>query len=180
MLMVISPAKKLNNFAQYKFDTTEPQLINYTKKLHKVLKQKKASDLKKLMSISDNLAELNFTRFQQMKFPQPSTKTLPAALMFNGDTYSGLQFDKLNLTDQKFAQKKLRILSGLYGILRPFDEIQPYRLEMGTKLKTENFKNLYDYWKDEITEHLNLELKKDKFLINLASNEYFSAIDKKI
>jgi cytoplasmic iron level regulating protein YaaA (DUF328/UPF0246 family) len=177
MLIVISPAKKLNEFVDYKFEPTEPLFIKETKKLHSVLKNKKPAELKKLMALSDNLANLNFERYQSMKFPQPKGLTIPAALMFNGDTYTGLQFDKLNLSEQKYAQKKLRILSGLYGILKPFDQVQPYRLEMGTKLKTDKTKNLYEYWHKQITETINKDLKKEKYLINLASNEYFSAID---
>tara|TARA_B100001971_G_scaffold111191_1_gene102220 strand:+ start:164866 stop:165618 length:753 start_codon:yes stop_codon:yes gene_type:complete len=178
MLIVISPAKKLNEQVNIDVKLTEPKLIDITKNLHKELKNKTPNDLKKLMGISDNLAELNVERFQSMQFPQVE-KALPAALMFNGDTYTGLEFPSLSKKDQSFAQDHLRILSGLYGILRPFDKVQPYRLEMGTRLKTKFGNNLYDIWKEKVTSEINNELTKHAALINLSSNEYFSSIDTK-
>lgn len=179
MLIVISPAKKLNDNIVTDIEISKPVFESIAKDLHKELKNKSTNDIKKLMSLSDNLAELNFNRFQNMKFPQKEKDLSPAGLLFNGDTYTGLKFSELTKAQQNYAQKHLRILSGLYGILKPFDGIQPYRLEMGTKLKTKNGKDLYHVWKENITKALNTELKGHKALINLASNEYFDSVDKK-
>lgn len=180
MLIVISPAKKLNEDILTDIELTKPVFETTSKKLHQVLKSKSSNEIKKLMGLSDNLADLNYNRFQRMKFPQKEKDLSPAGLIFNGDTYTGLQFDQFNKSQQKYAQKHLRILSGLYGLLKPFDGIQPYRLEMGTKLKTELGKDLYSVWKEKITKNINDELKNHKALINLASNEYFDSVDKKL
>jgi cytoplasmic iron level regulating protein YaaA (DUF328/UPF0246 family) len=131
------------------------------------------------MSISDNLAELNWERNQNFSVPFTKENARPAVYAFNGDVYQGLDAytiggDKLNT-----LQHTLRILSGLYGVLRPLDLMQPYRLEMGTSLAVGKTKNLYEFWKKSITEHLNSELEENELFVNLASNEYFSAVDKK-
>ncbi|MAZ49638.1 MAG: peroxide stress protein YaaA [Halobacteriovoraceae bacterium] len=179
MKILVSPAKKLdfeteNTISQ----TTEPQLISKANHLAKQMKKLTASDLSKLMKLSQNLAELNYKRFQSFTL-KTNALAKPAAFAFNGDTYIGLDIHSLSASEIKRAQKQLRILSGLYGVLRPLDIIQPYRLEMGTKLKVDKAKNLYDYWQYEVTELLNGELKKDEIIVNCASLEYFSVVDTK-
>ena len=130
------------------------------------------------MKISDKLADLNHKRYVEWRNKPAESKTRPAALAFKGDVYQGLEAESFNDNDLKFAQRHLRILSGLYGLLRPLDVIQPYRLEMGTKLKTSKGQNLYDYWGTKLTTGLNEALKESKegTLVNLASNEYFGAV----
>lgn len=178
MHAIISPAKKID------FDTpaltdlhTEILFAEKSKKLVKELKKMDTSDIKKLMKLSDNLAELNYTRFQNFKFPHTLKNSKQAAYTFKGDTYVGLRFDELSPKEIKVAQKKLKILSGLYGVLRPLDLIHPYRLEMGTSFGIGEHKNLYQVWKKDITNFLNQEMGKKDYLVNLASNEYFSAVD---
>lgn len=180
MKVVVSPAKKLD------FETecssplqSEPCFLTKTNKLALELKKLQTSDIGRLMKLSLNLSELNFKRFQTFsKLPKPSTSK-QAAFAFNGDTYTGLDIHSFNSTQLKTAQRKLRILSGLYGILKPMDLIQPYRLEMGTRFKFDNYKNLYDYWKKDVTSFLNKEMKTDEVLVNCASTEYFSVVDTK-
>lgn len=180
MLMVISPAKTLD------FDTpptikraTEPQLVDDSALLIKQLKGMAPQDIASLMKLSDKLAELNYDRYQQWSYPFDETAK-QAVLAFKGDVYTGLAADTLSADELGYAQQHLRILSGLYGLLRPLDKILPYRLEMGTKLANTRGKNLYDFWGEKITQQLNQQLKKLKSstLINLASNEYFSSIQK--
>ncbi|MBT4160656.1 MAG: peroxide stress protein YaaA [Gammaproteobacteria bacterium] len=178
MLTVISPAKTLdfdNPSATSKNST--PAFRNQTRDLVEVMRKKSASDLSKLMGISPKLAELNVERYQNFKTRSKSSKQ--AVLAFKGDVYIGLDVDSYSERDFTFAQKNLRILSGLYGVLKPLDLIQPYRLEMGTKLKTTHGSTLYDFWGDGIGKSLGTELAehRDKTLINLASKEYFKAID---
>ena len=134
------------------------------------------------MKISDKLADLNHKRYVEWRNKPAESKTRPAALAFKGDVYQGLEAESFNDNDLKFAQRHLRILSGLYGLLRPLDAIQPYRLEMGTKLKTSKGQNLYDYWGTKLTTGLNEALKESKegTLVNLASNEYFGAVQPKL
>lgn len=178
MLIVVSPAKKLD--FETESPTTEfstPDFLDTSKKLIKDLKKLNSEDISKLMKISKTLGDLNFTRFQSFKTPFTLKNAKQAAYAFKGDTYVGLDFDSFNKAEVKYSQKHFRILSGLYGLLRPLDLIQPYRLEMGTSFGIGNSKNLYGVWKDSITEKLNTELKKEKVLVNLASKEYFSAID---
>jgi len=179
MLIVISPAKKLD------FDTppvtnkfSQPELLEHSKVLVDILKRSSIESLTKLMNISYGLAELNLKRFQQWSTPFSLQNAKQAVLAFNGDVYEGLNAADFNEEDYDFAQEHLRIISGLYGILRPMDLIQPYRLPMGTKLINPRGKNLYQFWGDIITEKLNEEIDKKgyKYLINLASNEYFKAI----
>ncbi|WP_394975581.1 peroxide stress protein YaaA [uncultured Croceitalea sp.] len=180
MKIVISPAKSLDfetKLPSKKFSV--PQFIKESEQLNKVLVKKKPKALSELMSISDNLAQLNWERNQQFSTPFTIDNARPAVFSFNGDVYQGL--DAFSIGEDKLdkLQDTLRILSGLYGILKPLDLIQPYRLEMGTKLKVGRKKNLYEFWKESLTNHLNLELENDKLFINLASNEYFGAIDEK-
>ena len=180
MLVVVSPAKKLDFETECQIsEQTEPAFISKTNILAKELKKLSSNEIGKLMKLSANLSELNFERFQSFKNNFNPSTSKQAVYAFNGDTYTGLDINSFNKTQVNNAQKRLRILSGLYGVLKPLDLIQPYRLEMGTKFKFQSFKNLYDYWKEDVTSILNNELKKQKILVNCASNEYFSVIDTK-
>ncbi len=180
MKIVLSPAKKLNLNSSYpKLSYTKPVFLDQAQHLIEVLRQKSPDQLKLLMKISDNLAQMNWERYQQWhKEIDPSAR--PAIFTFNGQVYE--QFDALRLPKDKLPElnKRLRILSGLYGILKPFDLIYPYRLEMGTKLSFNGYKNLYDYWRMSVTKYLNNEMPEGDFLVNLASQEYFKVIDRKI
>jgi uncharacterized protein len=180
MLTVISPAKTLD------FDTTPvtdrtstPDMLTESRQLVSVMRKKSPKALTKLMGISPKLAELNVQRFQDWKPPFNPGNAKQAVLAFKGDVYMGLDAESLGTRDFTFAQKHLRILSGLYGLLRPLDLIQAYRLEMGTRLPTKRGNDLYDFWKDTITEHLVDELSahRNKTLINLASIEYFKSVN---
>lgn len=180
MKIVISPAKSLN------FDKelptahfTQPDLLKESKKVHAVLKQKTPEALSQLMTISDKLADLNWQRNQVWKTPFNSNNARPAVYAFDGDVYTGLDAYSIPMEKLDLLQERLRILSGLYGVLKPLDLMQAYRLEMGTKLPIGESKNLYDFWKTTVTSTLNKELKKEELFVNLASNEYFSVIDTK-
>ena len=180
MKIVISPAKTLDYESQLPIaDFTQPEFLTQSRKIHKVLKEQKPKDLMELMHISDKLADLNWHRNKQWKTPFTQENARPAIFAFNGDVYSGL--DAYTIPVEKFdkLQDSLRILSGLYGLLKPLDLMQPYRLEMGTKLGVGNSENLYEFWRQQLTASLNKELKKDELFINLASKEYFNAIDEK-
>ena len=180
MKIVISPAKSLDYERAYpKFKQTQPVFLDQTEKLNALLAKKKPRALKELMGISDNLAQLNWERNQNFKVPFTLENSRPAIYAFNGDVYQGLDAYTMPTHKMEKLQDVLRILSGLYGILRPLDLMQPYRLEMGTKLKIGRKKNLYEFWKQTITQQLNTELKDDELFINLASNEYFGAVDTK-
>ncbi|ARN73923.1 peroxide stress protein YaaA [Oceanicoccus sagamiensis] len=182
MLMVISPAKTLD------FDTpaktkvsTQPDFLEQSQQLIDELRELSPSDISGLMSISDKLGNLNFDRFLNWHTPFEADNAKQAVLAFKGDVYTGLDAESFTSKDFKFAQKHLRILSGLYGLLRPLDYIQPYRLEMGTKFANEGGDNLYQFWGEQITDAMNAQLKKSKseVLLNLASNEYFKSIQQK-
>ncbi|MDT0622876.1 peroxide stress protein YaaA [Croceitalea vernalis] len=180
MKIVVSPAKSLDfetELPTAKF--SQPEFLEQSEKLNKVLLKKKPKALSQLMSISDSLAQLNWQRNQEFTIPFTNENARPAVFAFNGDVYQGL--DAYSITEDKLEelQRSLRILSGLYGVLKPLDLMQPYRLEMGTKLKVGRKKNLYEFWKKDITTYLNSELEKDEVFVNLASNEYFGAIDEK-
>jgi cytoplasmic iron level regulating protein YaaA (DUF328/UPF0246 family) len=180
MKIVISPAKSLNFESPLPCTLyTEHSFIKDSKKVIKVVKHIKPAELAELMDISPKLAELNWHRNQSWKTPFTPENARPAIYAFDGDVYTGL--DAYTITPDKLdeLQGKLRILSGLYGLLKPLDLIQPYRLEMGTKLPIGDSKNLYEFWKHTLTSSLNKELHKNELFINLASNEYFSAIDTK-
>jgi cytoplasmic iron level regulating protein YaaA (DUF328/UPF0246 family) len=180
MKIVISPAKSLDfESALPTKKVTEAQFLNKAETIQKTLKKKKPKDLMKLMDISEKLAELNWQRNQDWRQPFTTENARPAMYAFNGDVYVGLDAYTIPGDKLEVLQDKLRILSGLYGLLKPLDLMQPYRLEMGTNLKVGTKKNLYEFWKKTITDSLNKELKKDELFINLASNEYFSAIDVK-
>jgi cytoplasmic iron level regulating protein YaaA (DUF328/UPF0246 family) len=171
MKIIISPAKKLatDNFIN---KGTSIQFLEETKSLVKELKTYTVSDIKSLMNLSDNLAQLNWQRFQDW-----NTKNVGQALfMFKGDVYQGLKAETLTSIELDFAQENLRILSGLYGLLKPKDLIFPYRLEMGTKLITKTGNNLYKFWENRLHQALLSELKNEEEIINLASEEYSKAI----
>lgn len=180
MKIVISPAKSLDFESKLPTEKyTQPAFLEQSEKLNKVLLKKKPKALSKLMHISDNLAQLNWERNQQFSTPFTVENARPAVYAFNGDVYQGL--DASTISEEKIdkLQDTLRILSGLYGVLKPLDLMQPYRLEMGTKLKVGRKKNLYEFWKKDLTAHLNSELEDGELFINLASNEYFGAVDEK-
>lgn len=182
MLIVISPAKSLHEHCPIHFErSTELDFLPEAEKIVSVMKKKKPAQLAKLMDISPKLAELNFQRFQAWSLPFTPENSWQAVLMFNGDVYQGLKAEIFSDSEFETAQQHLRILSGVYGLLKPLDLIQPYRLEMGTNIAIASKKNLYEFWKSKITAKLNQEMAENgqKVLINLASNEYFSAIDTK-
>ena len=175
MLVVVSPAKKLNMSLVDNLKVSEPHFKKNANELVNVVRGLSVKDLEKLMDISTTLAELNKDRFNDFGNQQKKA----AAFAFAGDTYKGLSIEKFEMEDLDWAQKHLRILSGLYGLLRPLDEIEPYRLEMGSKLKGAHGSSLYDYWGNKISENLNQHAKEigSKILVNCASNEYFNAIN---
>ena len=178
MKIVISPAKSLNLDKELPTQLyTESAFLKQAETIQKTLKKKKPKQLMELMDISEKLGELNWQRNQDWHTPFTSENARPAIYTFDGDVYSGL--DVYTLPTEKLAilQDKLRILSGLYGLLKPLDLMQAYRLEMGTSIKIGTKNNLYEFWKKTITDTLNSELEKDELFVNLASNEYFSAID---
>lgn len=180
MKIVISPAKSLN--FQKELPTTQftqPSLLKESKKVHAVLKQKTPAELSQLMAISDKLADLNWQRNKAWKTPFNSSNARPAVYAFDGDVYTGLDAYSIPMEKLDVLQERLRILSGLYGVLKPLDLMQAYRLEMGTKLPIGESNNLYDFWKSTVTTSLNKELKKGELFVNLASHEYFSVIDTK-
>ena len=182
MLAIVSPAKKLDmNPLARDLTPSQPSLMTDTEQLVKTAKRLKPSDLQSLMGISEALASLNHERYQAFNTPFTPENAKPAALMFNGDTYTGLEADSLSEADLNWAQDHLAILSGLYGVLRPLDLIQPYRLEMGTKLKTQRGTTLYQFWGERITQQLSSQLEghADPTVINLASNEYFKSVKAK-
>ncbi|WP_369752194.1 peroxide stress protein YaaA [Flavobacterium sp. WC2409] len=180
MKIVISPAKSLNFEKELPTTQhTEPSFLKESRQIHKVLKQESPKKLSELMHISDKLADVNWKRNQDWKTPFTIENARPALYTFDGDVYTGLDGYSIPLDKLATLQDSLRILSGLYGLLKPLDLMQAYRLEMGTKLPIGESKNLYEYWKSTITKALNKELKKGELFINLASNEYFSAIDVK-
>lgn len=180
MKIIISPAKSLDFETALPTDHfTKSAFMKQSRLLNKVIKQKSPKDLSELMDISDNLAELNWKRNKTFKTPFTPQNARPAIFAFNGDVYQGLDAYSIPIDKLDALQSQLRILSGLYGILKPLDLIQPYRLEMGTSLAFEDYKNLYDFWKTTLTESINKEMKKGELLINLASKEYASAIDLK-
>jgi cytoplasmic iron level regulating protein YaaA (DUF328/UPF0246 family) len=181
MKIIISPAKSLDFKTELPIKNFSiPNFLSESKKINELLKKKSQSELKSLMSISEKLAELNWNRNNTFKTPFNIENARPSIFTFNGDVYSGLDAFSLSMDQLNQAQKSLRILSGLYGLLKPLDLIQPYRLEMGTKLNVEGSLNLYGFWKNKITNKLNDELNENEFFVNLASNEYSSAIDRKL
>jgi cytoplasmic iron level regulating protein YaaA (DUF328/UPF0246 family) len=182
MKIVISPAKTLDYQTEVPVkEFTVPTFLTSAKKVHRELKKKKRKELAELMDISPALADLNWKRNQAKGFgaKTPNDTTRQAVYAFKGDVYIGLDSYSIGQDNIQALQSKLRILSGLYGLLKPFDLIQPYRLEMGTNFQVDDRKNLYEFWKPTVTKQLNKELKKGELFVNLASNEYFSAVDVK-
>ncbi|WP_272677025.1 peroxide stress protein YaaA [Providencia huaxiensis] len=182
MLITISPAKTLDYespLATQQF--TQPELLTESQKLINVCRKLTPSDIASLMKISDKLAGLNAARFEEWHADFTPENARQAILAFKGDVYTGMQAETFSQDDFAFAQSHLRILSGLYGILRPLDLMQPYRLEMGIRLKNTRGKDLYEFWGDIITKRLNHALaeQKDQILINLASDEYFKSVNTK-
>ena len=180
MITVISPAKKLN------FDETSPikafsqcQFLEDSKILVNQAKDYSFDEIMNLMGVSKNIANLTVQRFNDWSLPFNKQNAKQAALAFNGDTYTGLGANTFSINNFDYAQEHLRILSGLYGLLRPLDLIQPYRLEMGTKMNNPSGKNLYHFWGSKISEELQKELKDHncKYIVNCASDEYFKAVD---
>lgn len=181
MLVVISPAKKLSVEGKKPDWYTAPQFIEHSEKLIKELRKYSPKKLQQLMSISDDLAQLNVERYQQWTINHDTENTKQALFTFTGEVYAGLNATSFKKNELEYAQQHLRILSGLYGVLKPMDAIHAYRLEMGTKLKIGKKSNLYEFWGDTIVNEINNTLKanNDKVLVNLASNEYFKAVNKK-
>ena len=185
MLIVVSPAKSLDyesRLATKKF--SEPEMLDRSAELVSIMATKSPDDISKLMGVSAELGELNFQRFQDWEQPFTKKNARAAILAFNGDVYTGLDApNSFSERDFTHAQKTLRILSGLYGLLRPLDLMAPYRLEMGTTLVNPSGKNLYDFWGTDIAERLNRDIEASpgsNVLINLASNEYFGAVDQRV
>lgn len=183
MLAIISPAKTLD-FETLSLTNSSscPEFLDHSQNLIDTLRTLPQSKLCSLMSISSKLAALNEQRYQDWSLPFTTSNAKQAIMAFKGDVYTGFTLEEYNEKDFAYAQKHLRILSGLYGLLRPLDLIQPYRLEMGTKLATPQGKNLYDFWSSKLTNALNGAIKNSgiQILVNLASNEYYNAVDKTV
>ena len=183
MLLLLSPAKSLDYDSPAEgVPHTLPQFVSQSAELIEVLKHKTPTQISELMDLSDNLAALNVARYEAWRPKFTAKNSKQAVLAFNGDVYDGLEAKSLKPKDLEWAQDHVCILSGLYGVLRPLDWMQPYRLEMGTALTNLRGKNLYQFWGASIAQHLNAQLAKDKtpVVINLASQEYFKAVDQKI
>jgi cytoplasmic iron level regulating protein YaaA (DUF328/UPF0246 family) len=179
MLIIISPAKKLDFDSQPQTDDfTQAECLDDASELIDTLRTYSVAQLEKLMHLSKNLAELNYQRYHDWSLPFEPQNAKQAILTFKGDVYAGMHIDSFTNEDLAFTQEHLRILSGLYGLLRPLDLMQPYRLEMGTRLKNKRGKNLYEFWGNKITDLLNMQLKaaNSDTLINLASNEYYKSV----
>lgn len=183
MITLLSPAKTLDFDSPDRIsDLSVPQFHMSSNRLIRILKKKSVEEIKELMHLSDALAKLNRDRFKQFSKEYTSENSKSAISAFKGDVYLGLDVDSLNDEDLIFANQHVRILSGLYGLLLPFDRMQPYRLEMGTRLENMKGSNLYHFWGDSISKALNKELKAQgsNVVLNLASNEYFKAVNKKV
>ncbi len=179
MIALISPAKTLDFENQIDFTETKPDFKTEANRLVKEMRQKSVGDLKSLMDISEDLATLNVERFDNFSLTKRPGYARQAVFAFKGEVYRGLDIESLDEKSWEYLGDHLRILSGLYGILRPFDIIQPYRLEMGTRVAVNGYSNLYAYWGDKITRKLNkaLKLQDEPILVNLASQEYFKAVN---
>lgn len=180
MKLIVSPAKSLNLEAQLPTDNyTTPIFEDIAGQVNRKLARMSKAEIAELMNISDKLADLNYGRYQEFEEKHTTSNSRPAVYMFDGDVYTGI--DAYTIPKDKIdrLQDSLRILSGMYGVLKPLDLIQPYRLEMGTKLQIETNENLYDLWQEKVTSQLNSELKEGELFINLASQEYFKAVNPK-
>ena len=186
MLILISPAKSLDYETKVPVGIARlasmPQFLAHSAELIGVLRSQSAPDVAELMGLSGALSTLNVERYRVWSTEFTPSNSKPAVLAFNGDVYGGLDAATLTAADLGWAQNHLAILSGLYGVLRPLDLLQPYRLEMGTRLDNERGKNLYAYWGDLLANHLNEQLAADKspVIVNLASQEYFKAVDRQV
>lgn len=181
MIIVLSPAKKLDFESEnFRPENGIPALLSESETLVKKASTLKAGDLRAMMSISEALADLNVARFKAFKTPFTTTNARPALDAFKGDVYQGLDAPSMSEDDRAFAGEHVRILSGLYGLLKPSDLMQAYRLEMGTKFGNERGTNLYHFWGEMITNELNKDLGDDGVIVNLASNEYFKAVKPKL
>lgn len=182
MLTVISPAKTLDyKTSALTADFTQPAHLHQSRKLVRRLRELNSADLSKLMGVSSNIADLNVERFRRWKTPFKPDNAKQALFAFKGDVYIGLDAESMSSENVEFAQIHLRMLSGLYGLLRPLDLMQPYRLEMNTSLATEQGRNLYQFWNTRITKALNAEMKaiRSDVLVNLASIDYFKSVKSK-
>ena len=179
MKILISPAKSLDfeNNVETSI-SSKPIFADQALKINNTIKNLSAPDLSSLMNISPKLSELNWSRNQE--FQKIDSKDKEAIFAFNGDVYDGIDANTINTSNHEKLQNSLRILSGLYGILKPFDKIKAYRLEMGTKISINGSKNLYDFWKENVTKSLVNEVNENDIIVNLASNEYFSVIDQSL
>ena len=181
MKVLLSPAKSLDFKSQ--LPTEKNSHLCFEKEaeyLNSILKRKSPKDLSELMGVSSKIADLNYERNNNWSLPFTKKNARQSVYAFSGDVYRGLDAYSINDDKIDFMQSTVRIISGLYGLIKPLDLIQPYRLEMGTKLSFDSNKNLYDYWREKITNQLNLELYENEPVLNLASNEYFKAIDSKV
>ena len=181
MKILLSPAKSLNFKSSLPTEIhSEPCFLKEANFLNSILKSKNPSEISELMHISSSLGELNYERFQEWS-PEPTKGNARQAIYaFSGDVYKGIDSYTIKNDKIDFMQNNVRILSGHYGLLKPLDLIQPHRLEMGTKISFKSYKNLYEYWKKQVSLKLNKELSKDEPVLNLASNEYFNVIDCKV
>ena len=181
MITILSPAKKLDKNTDREIpNTTTPDFLDEGKELVEELRKLSPDDISALMNVSRSIAELNYERYARWHTPFTRENAQPAVFLFNGQVYQGLQAESLKDEDLHFGQEHLRILSGLYGLLRPLDLIQPYRLEMGTKMSNPRGDDLYTFWGDRLTQAINESLQQHdhKVLLNLASNEYYKAVKK--
>ena len=182
MLAVLSPAKSLDESPPpFPVASTQPALMKDAQSLMRTARGLSQKKIRELMDLSADLAKLNYDRYRSFELPFDAANALPAAMIFDGEVYRGLSARTLRREDLEWAQGHVAILSGMFGLLRPLDLIQPYRLEMGTRLKTRRGANLYRFWGDAITKHINerLATHEDKTLVNLASNEYFKSVKEK-
>ncbi len=180
MKIVLSPAKSLDFESELPTTRgTQPQFLDTAIKINRKMSRASKKEISQLMDISDKLADLNYTRYKDFQEEHSKVNSRPAMYAFNGDVYTGLDSYSIPIEKLDFIQDRLRILSGLYGVLKPLDLIQPYRLEMGTNVVLYSKKNLYEIWQKKITDSLNKEMEKEELFVNLASNEYYKAVNEK-
>ena len=179
MKILLSPAKMMSLETNADWKATTPQFLEHSQEIMNVMKKMSATDLETLMKISKDIADMNVERNQEWSVKPTAKKSVSAALAFKGEVYRALNAETLSEDAQKYMNTNVFLLSGLYGMLRPADKIMLYRLEMGSKLDVNGSKNLYGFWKEILTPFFNSKLKKDEFILNLASNEYAKVLDKK-
>lgn len=179
MKILLSPAKMMSLETKADWKATTPQFLEYSQEIMNVMKEMNATDLENLMKISKDIANMNVERNQEWNVKPTPKQSISAALAFKGEVYRALDAETLSEEAQKYMNTNVFLLSGLYGMLRPTDKIMLYRLEMGSKLDVNGSKNLYGFWKGILTPFFNSKLKKDEFILNLASNEYAKVLDKK-